>query len=147
MSEQAKNVEVETILTRAAERAGDITEPAMAIFYQRFPKARESFAHHGGELIHNLEGEMVQQALYCLMTWFESTGEVELMLRGSVPHHCETLNVPPEYYQGLLMATADVVQSTIPTENTQELAVWQELCDSLADLINQSSQHIVGATA
>ena len=147
MNMQEKNLIIETILIRASEQLGDVTKPVMAVYYERFPEARELFAHHGSHRLCGLEGEMVQQALYCLMSWFESTGDVEVMLWGSVPHHNDTLHVCPEYYQGLLTATIDVIESTISTENKQELEVWKELCDGLADLICQSSQYIVGGPA
>ncbi len=35
---------------------------------------------------------MVEQALYCLMYGFDSPGEIEILLLGSVPHHNDTLN-------------------------------------------------------
>jgi len=40
-----------------------------------------------------LEGEMMEQPLYCRMTWFECPGEVTGLLMTSVPHHKQTLEV------------------------------------------------------
>ena len=133
---------VEGILERAAENAGDITAPVMALFYQRFPEAREMFAHHGSHRLYSLEGEMVEQALYCLMYWFQSPWEVEMVLMNSVPHHNDTLKVPPAVYQGLLTATSEVIRDTIPEGHDEEKTAWDELCDNLAGVIEQSSQFI-----
>ncbi len=133
---------VDTILYRAAEALGDITRPVMTRYYQRFPSVWEMFEHHGGMTAHTLEGEMVDQALYCLMNWYSSRGEVEIVLLGSVPHHAETLKVPPNAYQGLLQATAEVIGDTIPVDNTEELAVWRDLCDGLYAVIEQSRRYI-----
>ena len=135
MSDQEKLAVVEQILTRAAEGVGDITAPTMASFYQRFPEARSAFEQHGGANINKLEGEMVEQALYCLMCWFDSPAEIKILLAGSVPHHETVLDVQPEYYQGLLVAAAEVIQATIPSGNKEELLVWQLLSDDLAELI------------
>ncbi len=142
MSDPDKNALIEHILTRASDKIGDITAPVMALFYQRFPQARQMFEHHGSDRVYNLEGEMVQQALYCLMYWFDSPGEVEIVLWGSVPHHNDTLKVPPEIYQGLLTATSEVIFDTIPPERDDERTVWKELCDDLGGLIEHSRQYV-----
>ena len=141
-SQPAKSALIEAVLTRAAEQEGDITPAAMALFYQRMPEARELFEHHGGGRVYNLEGEMVEMALYCLLHWFESPGEIEIMLQGSVPHHNDTLKVPPEAYQGLLQATAEVILETIPPGRQDELAIWREVCDDLAGLIEYSRRFV-----
>jgi len=142
MSNVGNSALVETTLTRAAEQLGDITEPVMADFYRRFPEARAMFAHHGRLYPANLEGEMVQQALYCLMHWFEAPGEVEIVLLGSVPHHNDTLEVPPAIYQGLLQATAAIIGDTIPAENLLEQAAWQSLREQLAAVIEQGGRYV-----
>ena len=140
MNDSEKSAVVEAILTRAAEEAGDITQVTMGRFYERFPPGRELFTHHGGEGVENLEGEMVQRSVHCLMYWYDSPGEIEMLLMGSVPHHSETLNVPAEFYQGLLTATAEIILETIPAENSEELAVWQELSDELRAMIQRSKE-------
>ena len=83
---------------------------------------------------------MVERALYCLMYWFDSPGEIEIMLGGSVLHHNDTLQVRPEWYSGLIDATIDVVVATIPPCNGAELEVWDELRRELGGLVEQSRQ-------
>lgn len=143
MSSTGKTAVVDNILSRAAEQVGDITRPAVDIYYDRFPQARALFEKHAVGAKQNLEGEMVERALYCLMYWFDSPGEVEILLMGSVPHHSDTLKVAPELYQGFLVATTEVIAATIPPENIEELSVWQELCNELEKLIVQSGQYSV----
>lgn len=129
---------VETILHRTAEEIGDITEPVMSLYYQRLPDALEHFEHHALGNLKGLEGEMVERALYCLMIWFESPGEIEIMLSGSVPHHQDTLKIPPQYYLELINATADVIADTIPPGNPDEAAVWTELRSELRKIVENS---------
>lgn len=145
MRDVEKSAQVEATLMRAAENIGDITEPVMAVFYQRFPRARDMFEYHGGHRSYSLEAEMVEQALYCLMNWFESPAEVEIVLAGSVPHHADTLKVPPDIYQGLLTATAEVIGNTIPAENTGERAAWSALREALAGVIEDSRRYIISS--
>src|SRR3546814_8825686 len=54
-------------LTRAAEAIGDVTPAVMALYYARYPEAAASFEHHGLGKTAALEGEMVENCLYCLM--------------------------------------------------------------------------------
>jgi hypothetical protein len=131
---------VEQTLTRTAERLGDITGPVMAHYYQLFPQALEAFEAHSQGDRSRLEGEMVERALYCLMYWFESPGEIEILLSGSVIHHNDTLQVPPSWYNELISATADTIIGTIPAKNTEELALWEELRSDLQEVIDDSSK-------
>ncbi len=130
---------VEKILTRTAEEVGDIVEPVMSLYYRRLPDARSHFERHARDDLANLEGEMVERALYCLMTWFESPGEIDIMLSGSVPHHQDTLQVPPQFYLELINATADVIEGTIPPANPDEAAVWRELRSELRQIVENSA--------
>lgn len=142
MSAPEKTALIDRILTRTAEQLGDITDPVMALYYRRFPHARKLFELHSEADLRSLEGQMVEQALYCLMYWFDSPGEIEILLLGSVPHHNDTLHVPPDAYRELLVAAADVVEETIPLENSEELAVWEHLRSELTELIDRSSKFI-----
>lgn len=137
--EQKKRL-LEESLERVVEQIGDITQPTMARYYDRFPAAMEAFERLWPGSRAQLEGEMVERALYCLMYWFESPGEIEIMLGGSVLHHNDTLRVPPEWYAGLVDATIDVIVATIPPGNGPELAVWDELRRELGGLVEQSRQ-------
>lgn len=81
---------LEMILTRAAEQIGDLTAPTMYRFYNPFPDALSAFEHHACGAHEQLEAEMVATALFAVTTWVERSVEVEIMLHGSVPHHCTT---------------------------------------------------------
>lgn len=62
------------ILERGAEQLGDITPLVMERFYRRFPEARETFRTLGAAYGAQLEGEMIERTLHCLMNWLESPG-------------------------------------------------------------------------
>ncbi len=145
MTSDHKLALIDDILLRASEQIGDISQPAITAFYQRFPYAREIFQ----QLAQNpsvLEAEMIEQVLYCLMFWFKRPVEIEILLAGSVPHHNETLNIPTDVYRGLLTATLDVIGNTIPPTSVDEMAVWQELSNQLHLLIDTSAQSVAPAT-
>lgn len=131
---------IETILHRTAETVGDIRGPVMDLFYHRYPEARERFEYHGGHGIANLEGDMVNQALYCLMWWHDSPGEIEFLFEKSIPHHSDELKIPPDMYRGFMTAMVDVIGETIPKENKEERAVWQNVSDTLDKLITSNSR-------
>lgn len=139
MDTDGKKALAEAILMRAAEDLGDVTQPAIALFSQRFPQSHEAFERLWSGNRAKLEGEMVSQALYCLMSWFDSPGEIEIVLLGSVPHHAQTLEVPPDWYGGLLAALADTIGATIPDDAAQERALWGELKAELLGVIEQSA--------
>jgi hemoglobin-like flavoprotein len=123
-------------LDRAAERLGDVTGPVMAEFYQRFPEAQAAFDRLSLGNPAKLEGEMVAQALYCLMTWFEYPGEVKGVLMSSVPHHKQTLEVRPEWYEGLL-ASSCAVLGACAAEDTHQ--VWRDVESELRDFIRDAA--------
>lgn len=127
-------------LLRAAEQLGDITAPVVELFYSRHPECRRAFETLWPGRQNGLEGEMVERVLYCLMQWFESPGEIEIMLMGSVPHHAMTLKVDPAWYGGFLEAAIDVLTATIPPDCAAERAVWADLRGELLQLIETSSQ-------
>ena len=81
---------------------------------------------------------MVERTLHCLMNWFESPGEIEILLSGSVLHHNDTLQVRPEWYGGLIDATAAAIAQTIPANQDAEHAAWQKLCRELREVIESS---------
>src|SRR3546814_15397449 len=68
-------------LTRAAEAIGDVTPAVMALYYARYPEAAASFEHHGLGKTAALEGEMVENCLYCLMHCIDRRGEIDILLR------------------------------------------------------------------
>lgn len=121
---------IERSLARAAEQVGDITPAVLARYYEKYPGARFAFQQHSRHRS-QLEGEMVQEALYCLMTWFEARTEMTIMLSESLPHHRDVLQVHPEWYVGLIDATAEVIMETIPSDHADEHAAWQKLSREL----------------
>lgn len=84
---------------------------------------------------------MVENALYCLMTWLEDPQDVACLLTDSVPHHKLTLHVDPAWYGGLIDATAEVIAETIPEEFVDEIVVWQGLRADLRNLVCNCDQY------
>lgn len=142
MNAREKQAVVDRILARAAEQLGDITGLAMARYYDNCPDAKAAFEAHAFGNLARLEGMMIENSLYCLMYWFDSPGEIEIMLGESVLHHNDTLNVPPAWYRDLIEATAEVIAETIPANNASELATWEELRRDLQGLVDNSRQFI-----
>ncbi len=128
---------VEETLSRAAEKIGDVTPAVMEIYYRRHPEALAAFEAHALGKRSHLEGQMVENSLHCLMHWVQSPGEIEVLLSGSVPHHRDTLHVPPEWYSAFIEATADVIAQTIPAHHTTEIAVWDDVRDALHKVIHK----------
>ena len=124
-------------LTRAAEAIGDITPVVMARYYARYPEAAASFEHHGMGRTAALEGEMVENCLYCLMHCIERPTEIEILLDTSVPHHHFTLNVPLTWYQGLLDETIDVIAETIPADAADDPRLWAEIREKLGAVFTE----------
>ena len=139
MDRDRKKALLDRSLERAAEALGDITGPVYDLYYARHPEAREDFAYHdpGGRA--QLEGTMVEQALYCLMEWFDSPGEIEIILLTTIPHHIETLGVSIEQFTRLLAAVCEVLNGTIPPGEIEERAVLAELEKSLLDICAQAA--------
>lgn len=132
-------------LEHAAEVLGDITAPVYARYYARCPEARAHFTRFHPDSPERLEGTMVEQALYCLMHWFDAPGEVEIVLTGTIPHHIETLGVPAELFSLLITAVCDIVIATVPAGAEDERGVWRELHDGLLRLCRNSAQQAVPA--
>jgi len=126
-------------LMRAAEQLGDITDPVMARFYDRHPDALASFEKHGLGDRHKLEGQMVENTLFCLMNWLERPREIEIIFYGSVPHHEETLGVKSAWYGAMIDAAIDVIAATIEPGNAAEQALWAELRQGLSGAIRVAS--------
>lgn len=125
---------VETALDRAGAQLGDITPLVMARFLARCPDAQASFVHHWPHNPERLAAEMVDNALYCAMTWFERKSEIEILIQSSVPHHTDSLGIPAQWYAELLGATVDVLAETCPAEAEEEAAMWVQLRAALTGL-------------
>ena len=124
-------------LERAAEKLGDITPHVMALYYDRYPEALALFEElcPSGRL--PLEGQMVEQILFCLMEWYVSPSDIEIMLTTTVPHHVETLKVRSELFQDLINVVCDTIVATIPSHEHGEQTVWAELRGVMTSLVKQ----------
>jgi len=129
-------------LERTAEKLGDITPNVMERFYARFQDARQCFEELYRGDRQKLEGEMIEQVLYCLMEWYDCPGEIEIVMVTTIPHHVECLHVHPEFFSGLIDAVCDTVVSTIPAEETGELGVWAELQETMRSLVDDNVRYI-----
>ena len=129
---------LERALEIAADVVGDIVPPAMALFYERFPQARASFEHHGVGATEKLEREMVDNALYCLMTWPLRKSEVQILLYGSIPHHKNTLEVSEQWYLGLIDAVVDVITGALPNDAREERAALSGIRAGLEQAIRDA---------
>ncbi|MFN5821836.1 MAG: hypothetical protein ACK44Y_15620, partial [Novosphingobium sp.] len=125
-------------LERAAEVLGDLTEPVMAEFYCRFPDAQASFAHHSPHSPARLEAEMVGNTLYYVMTWFESPTEARIYFDTSVPHHRVALDVPPDWFRGLIEVLIDVIEAGVPALDAAEEQAWDEMRAALVGLVERN---------
>ena len=144
MDKAVKQQIVWTILERASDIVGDITESVMDEFYQTANDTKDLFTQHRPVNTVQLEAAMVEQALYCFMYWYENSEEIRITLLGSVPHHVETLNVSIDQYHKLMQATASVIGKTIPTEQQTEMDVWNEISDSLHEILDLANQYVYG---
>lgn len=138
MKDSDKLQELESILERAAAELGDITPLVLSDFYSLHPGSRELFGHHGGQNMSRMEADMVESALYCLMTWFDRPAEIEIMFTHTIPHH-EMLDIPVEQFAGLLESTLRVLGETLPADDSRGARIWNELETSLLELAKSSS--------
>ncbi len=134
MTWEVEQALVEATLHRAADQLGDITRPVIDLYYARHPDARAQFQLHDQHKPERLEGEMVEQAVYCLMRWYERPGEIEIVLVTTIPHHIETLGISAEHFTNLMEAVFDTIGATIPCSALDELATWRSLRGTLLDL-------------
>ena len=138
MTNHAGQAAIEARLERAAEALGDLTAPVMAEYYRRYPDARASFAHHAPHGPERLEAEMVGNTLYYVMTWFESPTEARIYFDTSVPHHRVALDVPPDWFRGLIEALIDVIEAGVPALDTAEQQAWDEMRAALVGLVERN---------
>ena len=138
MSEKTEQAAIEARLERAAEQLGDLTAPVMAEYYRRFPEARASFAHHAPHGPERLEAEMVGNTLYYVMSWFQSPVEARIYFDTSVPHHRVALDVPPDWFRGMIDTLIDVVEGAVPAVDAAEQQAWTEMREALVGLVERN---------
>jgi hypothetical protein len=114
---------LDALLGRAADRLGDLRPHVMARFYGRFPASRATFETESAGNREALEGQMVAQTLWCLMTWVERPIEIRIVLQGTVPHHAAALNVPEPLFSGFIDAVMETIAETIPADAPEERAL------------------------
>lgn len=142
MSQSIAQELMDRMLTRAAEQIGDLTGPAMARYYERLPEALATFEQLALGNRPLLEGQMIGNSLYCLMHWLDSPGEIEILLGESVPHHCDTLQIPTEWYEALIDTTAEVIAETIPPQANDERELLQRICSELHAVFERCRREI-----
>ena len=113
----------------AAEKIGDLHLPVLEKYHLRLPGAKAELERHGNS--EELEHSMVEQALYCLMTWFERPAEVQIVLQDTVPHHINTLKVPMRYLEELMNVLIDVVAEALPVTAEAEITTLQKLREEI----------------
>lgn len=128
-------------LERAAEELGDINALVQSRYYKAYPEAEEEFnrlAFQNRNTRSRMENSMIDSVLYCFMVWFEHPKEVDLTLQGASLQHTET-KIPLAVVVGLLETTADVILSTVDRDDTETRRIWQELQNSLIEIMDQST--------
>ena len=129
---------IEARLERAAAVVGDPTAPVMAEFYRRYPDAEASFAHHAPRDPARLEAEMVGNSLYYIMNWYVSPVETRIYFDTSVPHHRVALDVPPDWFRGMIEVLIDVIEAAAPPLNSEEKSTWCEVRQALVALVERN---------
>jgi hypothetical protein len=120
---------IDRCLEYAAEMFGDIHAPVLEKYHLRLPGAKAELERHGNSV--ELEHSMVEQALYCLMTWFERPAEVQIVLRDTVPHHIDTLKVPMRYLEELMNVVFDVIAEALPVTAIAEITTLNKLREEI----------------
>lgn len=132
---------LDSILMRAAEQLGDLHDPVMQDYYQRFPQALALFEDHGLHQRRKLEGEMIESVLYCMMTWIERPVEVAIVLASTVPHHGVALNIPVACFAGLVDVVFDQIAATVPAGAAAEAALLAEIRERLQRETAETARH------
>lgn len=129
---------IEQIMYRAAEQIGDITAPVMERYYQRFPDAVACFEKLGNGDRGLLEGQMVENSVFCLMRWYESPFEVKVLISESLRHHEETLEIVFQWYIELIRMVSELIGETIPETHYEEQQAWQEVSAALTQVMEET---------
>jgi hypothetical protein len=80
---------------------------------------------------------MVGNTLYYVMSWFENPIEARIAFDSSVPHHRVALDVPPDWYRGMIEAFLAVVEPAAIADEADREA-WQVLREGLVGLVERN---------
>jgi hypothetical protein len=139
MQSTEKQAVIEAGLDQAFGKLSDITPLVISAYYERYPKAKVVFGEHGYDQVAQLEASMVDSALYFVETWFQQPKEIQETIENAIPQH-ESLNIPVPLILGLLETLLDIIIGSIPSMNTRNLEVWEELRLDLKNQIMASSE-------
>lgn len=126
---------LDACLERAAEILGDLTPHALARLRDRYPDLHARFEAFWPGQGAQLEGQMVEQALYCLMEWPSAPEATRILLVNTAPHHVDTLKIEPGLFVGLIDAVRETVDETIPHAASAERAAWRQVCAEVCDVL------------
>jgi hypothetical protein len=139
MQSTEKQAVIEAGLDQAFGKLSDITPLVISAYYERYPKAKVVFGEHGYDQVAQLEASMVDSALYFVETWFQQPKEIQETIENAIPQH-ESLNIPVPLILGLLETLLDIIIGSVPSMNTRNLEVWEELRLDLKNQIMASSE-------
>ncbi|NOR20767.1 MAG: hypothetical protein GQ538_11845 [Xanthomonadales bacterium] len=139
MQSTEKQAVIEAGLDQAFGKLSDITPIVLSAYYDRYPEAKIVFGEHGYDQVAQLEASMVDSALYFVETWFQQPKEIQETIENAIPQH-ESLNIPVPLILGLLDTLLDIIIGSIPSMNTRNSEVWEELRLDLKNQIMASSE-------
>ncbi len=129
--------EIDQLFSELADDMGDIVPPVMERFYEACPEGKALFADHAGADLQQLEGSMVEQALFCLLSWYEAPDEIEIVLKYSLPHHVHTLNVPYTVFRTFFLALFEEVDAHVQKVKV-ESGAWTDLKSKLLEALDSA---------
>lgn len=119
-------------LEKAAEVLGDITPLVYESLFSRLPDVEHHFRVKGEVFKHDLQSQMVQDAIYAFMEYLETPEEVDIVFKYTIPQHLD-LGIPVEYFNALLSAVAEVVCSAVAAEEREPTrSSWNQLTEELS---------------
>lgn len=130
-----KQEQIDDLFTELADDMGDIVPSAMERFYKACPEGKALFVQHAGSDLRQLEGSMVEQALFCVLSWYEAPAEIEIVLKYSLPHHVHTLDVPYAAFRALFLAIFDEVDVYVQKTKIENSA-WPDLKSELLQALD-----------
>jgi hypothetical protein len=138
MQSTEKQAVIEAGLDQASSKLSDITPLVLSTYYDRYPEAKIVFGEHGYDQVAQLEASMVDSALYFIETWFQQPKEIQEAIEAAIPQH-ESLKIPVPLMLGLLETLFDIIIGSIPSIESKNPEVWEELRLDLKTHIMASS--------